>query len=129
MRLAIPYWHGRVSPVLDVAGVLLLVDVNRGEQTNRQNLALEKGRSPLERARCIQGLDVDVLICGAISWPLELALVSAGIEVITQICGEVDQVLGAFLKGQLEKGMYLMPGCYGRRRRSRRGRQGGMQPS
>jgi predicted Fe-Mo cluster-binding NifX family protein len=67
---------------------------------------------------------VDALICGAISWPLELALTSAGIEVIAQTCGDVDEVLEAFLAGQLEQEKFLMPGCCGRRRRFRKGRRG-----
>jgi hypothetical protein len=41
------------------------------------------------------------------------------------MCGDVDQVLTAFLAGQLEHGRYLMPGCRGRQRRFRRGRRGG----
>lgn len=124
MRVAIPHWQDRVSPVLDVAGALLLLDVDHGEVTSRQGVSLE-GENPLGRAKRIRELDVNVLICGAISWPLERALTTAGIDVIAQICGEVDQVIMAYLAGQLDQGIYLMPGCCGRKRRLRRGCQGG----
>lgn len=124
MRLAIPHWQNRVSPVLDVAGALLLVDVDRGQVTSRQGVTLEE-ENPLGRAKRIRELDINVLICGAISWPLERALTSAGIDVIAQICGEVDQVVMAFLTGQLDQEAYLMPGCCGLKRRMRRACQGG----
>jgi len=126
MRVAIPHWRGRVSPVFDVSGALLLADVDRGKLIWRDNLTLEAEISYLERVRCIRELGVEVLICGAVSRPLEFALISAGIEVIAQICGDVDQVLDAFIAGQLEQGCYLMPGCYGRRRRFRRGHRTGI---
>ena len=123
MRLAIPHWQGRVSPVLDVAGSLLLVDLDRGGETNRQSVALEED-SIKDRAKRIADLGVNALICGAISWPLELALTSAKIEVIPQTCGDVEQVVSAYLTGQLHQGSFLMPGCRGRRKRFRRGGRG-----
>jgi len=128
MRLAIPHWQDRISPVLDVAGALFLVDIDHGMETGRQNVAVQE-ENPLGRAKHIEELGVNVLICGAISWPLELALASAGIEIIPQTCGEVEQVLDAFLTGRLEQEMYLMPGCCGRRRRFRGGRHGDGGPT
>lgn len=110
-----------MSPVLDVAGTLLLVDVVKDVENGRQNIALED-ENPQKRAKYIEELGINVLICGAISWPLELALVNAGIEVIPQTCGEVNQVIDAFLSDRLGQGMFLMPGCCGRRRRFRGGR-------
>lgn len=124
MRIAIPYWQGRVSPVLDVAGVLLLVDVRPAGETGRRMEDM-RDESVFKRAARIHELGVNTLICGAISRRLDLALASAGIEVIPEICGDVDQVLAAFFAGQLEHGGYLMPGCRGRQRRFRRGRCGG----
>jgi len=121
MRLAIPHWQNRVSPVLDVAGTLLLADVDYGVETGRHNIAMEEG-SPLIRAKQIEALGANVLICGAVSWPLERALITAGIEVIPQICGDIDQVLHAFLEGQLDQRIFLMPGCCRHRRRFRGGR-------
>jgi len=124
MRLAIPHWQGRVSPVFDVAGSLLLIDLDRNGVVNRRSIAL-KDDNAFGRARCIADLNVDMLICGAISRPLELALVSAGIEVFPQTCGDVEQVLTAYMTGRLRQNSFLMPGCCGRRRRYRRGYRGG----
>jgi len=116
MRVAIPHWQGRVSPVFDVAGNVLLVDVADGKEKARRNIAVEADR-PQARASLLAGHGASVLICGAISWPLERALAARGIEVIPQTCGDIEQVLAAFVRGQLQQDAFRMPGC------CRRGRQ------
>jgi predicted Fe-Mo cluster-binding NifX family protein len=124
MKVAIPQWQGRVSPVLDVAERVLVVDLTAEGELSRQDAALAAG-GPLERARDLRQMGAEVLICGAISRPLELALDSAGVQVIPHICGQVEEVLAAFINGQLDAGGFLMPGCRGRRRRFRAGRRRG----
>lgn len=117
MRIAIPHWQNQISPVLDVAGTLLVVDVDRGSIICRKNVAIEGG-NPQTRARFVVKTAVNLLICGAISKSLERALVRSGIDVIANTCGDTEQVLAAFLMGQLEQKKYLMPGCSrGRKRR------------
>lgn len=123
MRVAIPYWQGRISPVFDVAHNLLLIDVADGVEQARRDVVISE-EQPQARANELSGHGVTVLICGAISWPLERSLSAAGIEVIPQTCGDVEQILAAFRNGQLHQDAFLMPGCCGRRRRFRmRGRQ------
>jgi predicted Fe-Mo cluster-binding NifX family protein len=115
MRVAIPISDGRISPVFDAARRLLLVDVENGREVWRTaQLVEEPELGP--RARRVAELGVDVLICGAISRPLEAMLVSAGVEVVPQTCGQAENVLGAFLSGQLTEQAFLMPGSCGRRR-------------
>lgn len=116
MKIALPDWQGRISPVFDVAAHLLVAEVAEGRVEDRRNVLLVADDIP-SRVRQVANLEVDVLICGAISWPLEMALVNAGIEVISQNCGEVEQVLAAFAMGRLTQDAFLMPGCCGRRRR------------
>ncbi len=127
MRVAIPQWQGRVSPVFDVAGSLLLIDLGHGLEIDRKGVALVED-TPLERAQSMAGLGIDTLICGAISRPLELALLYSGIEVISQICGDVEQVLKAYIKGRMRQQIFFMPGCSGWQRRHRRGKRGGNRP-
>jgi len=127
MRLAIPQWQDRISPVFDVAGSLLLIDLEQGAEIGRHKVALEED-SIQGRAKCVASLNAKVLICGAISRPLELALVAAGIEVIPQTCGEIEQVVRAYVTGQLHLDTFLMPGCCGQRRGFRRGRRGNGRP-
>jgi predicted Fe-Mo cluster-binding NifX family protein len=116
MRVAIPQWQGRISPVLDSASDLLMVDVEAGQEVRRE--ARQLGRAdPLARAQEIANLAVGTVICGAISAPMEARLVSAGVRVIGFTCGTVDEVLEAFLKGELASRTFVMPGCQGWRRR------------
>lgn len=115
MRIAIAAHDDRVSPVFDVARHLVVVDADGSEEQSRQRLALN-GASLTARVREIKNAAIGVLICGAISRPLEAALVAEGIQVIPQTCGPTDEVLAAFLSQQLTGERYLMPGCCGRRR-------------
>lgn len=121
MRVAIPIWQGRVSPVFDVAGQLLLVDADNAlEQSRREETLADE--EPGRRAERLADLGVTTLVCGAISQPLLLLLEAKGIEVVSRVCGEVDEVLAAFLAGGLCADRFAMPGCCGRMQRGRQGR-------
>jgi predicted Fe-Mo cluster-binding NifX family protein len=124
MIVAIPTWQGRISPVFDVARHLLLVEVERGRELSRTEETIEQTHLA-RRAERVARLGTDVLICGAISRPLEAILVSVGVRVIPQTCGPVEEVLRAFASGQLTEQAFLMPGCCGRRRRFRGRRRRG----
>ena len=124
MKVAIPTWTGRVSPVFDVAKRLLVVDLEGDGRANREEVSIEETQL-LPRAQRVTQLGVNVLICGAISMPLEAMLVSAGVQVIPHTCGTVEEVLQAFASGRLTDETFLMPGCCGRRRRFRGRHRGG----
>jgi predicted Fe-Mo cluster-binding NifX family protein len=115
MRIAIPIFQKRISPVFDVAGKLVLVDVENNREFQREEKTLSPC-DPLERAKQVIGLGANVLICGAISRPLEIALIAGNIQVISFTCGSVEDVLKAFLSGRLNEHAFLMPGCQGLRR-------------
>ena len=127
MRVGIPTHRDRISPLFDVARNLLLVDVD-GEVTKvkRRVCITETG---VGRAERVAGLGADVLICGAITRSLETMLRSFGVQVVPNTCGSIDEVLLAYVSGQLTEQAFLMPGCRGGRRRIRgrrrqRGRRG-----
>jgi len=120
MKIAVPEWQGRISPVLDVASKILLVDIEDHRELQRQHDTLVPS-DLWARAAAIRQMGPDVLICGAVSWPLEAAIRSAGIQVIGNICGPVDEVLAAYREGRLDDNVFLMPGCCGQRRRFRGG--------
>ncbi len=124
MKVAIPQWQGRVSPVFDVAGNVLVVEVDGGVEETRRDVVFDV-EAPQGRAARLIETGANVLVCGAISWPLEMAVTATGVEVIPQICGDVERVLAAFIDGRLDQGAFLMPGCCGRRRRFQGGGQGG----
>jgi len=118
MRIAISTWNNKISPVFDVARNLLLVKIENGKEMNRQEVSLE-GTEFLEKTKYITKLGVNILICGAISRPFETILISTDVQVIGQTCGPVEDVLVAFLSGQLTAQAFLMPGCCARRQRFR----------
>lgn len=125
MKVAIPHWRGRVSPVFDVAGSVLLVEVHDGREQDRRDVAFDAD-DPYARAARLAETGADVLICGAISRPLATAVASVGVEVIGQTCGDVERVLEAFIDGRLTDDAFSMPGCRGGRGRFRgRRRRGG----
>ena len=124
MKVAIPTWNSRVSPVFDVAKRLLVVTLDGDGEVGRAEAALQETQLAARVKRVMQ-LGVDVLICGAISMPLEAMLASAGMRVIPHTCGTVEEVLQAFASGRLTDATFLMPGCCGRRRCFRGRHRGG----
>ena len=120
MKVAIPYWQNRVSPVFDVAERLLLVEIDGNREVHRQEIYLPMTNVHM-RVAALKDLNVDQVIYGAISRLVELGLIAAKIEVISQVCGDVEAVLSAFMSGRLDQELFLMPGCYGRHRRRFRG--------
>jgi len=99
---------------------LLVIEAEDGKEESRTEKRL-LFPDPFSRAREISGTGVEILICGAVSWPLEMALSSAGVKVIPHTCGQVDEVVEVFLSGGFTEDSFLMPGCCHRRRRFRNG--------
>jgi predicted Fe-Mo cluster-binding NifX family protein len=130
MKIAIPVWQDRISPVFDVAGQLLLVDVADGQEVAREVQVVDESTIE-ERVRRVVELSVEALICAGISQALETALAERGIRVIARICGDVNEVLAAFQAGRLSDERFAMPGCCGQRRQRHRGgcqRRGRFKP-
>jgi predicted Fe-Mo cluster-binding NifX family protein len=111
MKIAIPVWEGKVSPVFDTASRLLILQIEDKKETSRIETYFEE--SDLTR-RClrIQAMGVDILICGAISGHFYRMLVSDDMEVIPWISGTTEDVLDAYLNGSLFDSKFLMPGCH-----------------
>ena len=118
MKVAMPVWEGRISPVFDVSRRLLVVDANEGVEVDRCEVPLEEESLPRRAGRLVD-MEVDVLICGGISRSLADSLNVFKITVVSGITGEMNQVLTAYLKGELPGPRFAMPG--GRRARHRGG--------
>jgi predicted Fe-Mo cluster-binding NifX family protein len=112
MKVAIPTWRDRVSPVFDVAQHLLLIELTDVAQVSRQEVWLHEAE-PARRVRRLEDLHVQTLICCAVSQPLKAALVSTGIKVIDQVCGNVEEIVVAYRNGTLDEERFAMPGCDG----------------
>ena len=118
MTVVLPIWQDRISPVLDYAGRFLVVEYDGARETGRREVLVgETHLSGLVNG--IQELGGDVLLCGALSRPLEDRLRRKGLPVVSHVCGGVDAVLQAFCRGTLEAPEFALPGCWGRRRRRR----------
>ena len=122
MLIAVPNCQGRVSPVFDVAARLLLVRLKGETELERKDIVLFE-KQPDGIVRSLGELGIQVLVCGAISQGLQLALEQAGIRVLPQICGRLDSVIAAYRRGALGQPEFAMPGCCGRRWEA--GRRGG----
>jgi predicted Fe-Mo cluster-binding NifX family protein len=116
MRIAIPVWNGRVSPVFDAAHEVAIFDVDRDRGTvsasSRHRLAPERP------AETLSALGVDLLICSAVSPSLEALVWVNGIEVIADVCGPPPAIAASFAEGDSELDGYRSPGSAGGRRRA-----------
>ena len=124
MKVVLAIDRDRISPVLDAARYFLLVIASSDGALIRKEVIIADA-DPVTKVKRIAELGGDVLICGAISWPLEAMLTSAGVRVIPNTCGPLDEVIAAFFRGELTEQAFLMPGCPGRqlRRRHRQGKR------
>jgi predicted Fe-Mo cluster-binding NifX family protein len=124
MKVAIPIFRDRVSPVYDAAETVLILEFDDRRETSRYRLDLQGG-ALTQRVEKLSANGVDVLLCGAISRPLYDMLELAGIKVRPFLSGDVDRVLRAYLDGRLSEPQFSMPGCCEKRRRRRTGRRFG----
>jgi len=113
LRIAVPIWNGRVSPVFDVSTRVVMVEDGEGCPVRKEESIPD---DPVAKTEKLAGLGVKVLLCGAVSRHVAGMLDAKGIRVIPFLAGDVDQVLDAFFKGSLPSSDYAMPGCCGRRR-------------
>ena len=121
MKIAIPVWENQVSTVLDFSEKLLIVDIEgrsiKGETSIDWSLCNDTMKLSL-----MQGEGVSVLLCGAISKPMQIMVENSGISLISGLRGRKDLILQAYLDGKLNDENFLLPGsamtgCQGRNRK------------
>ena len=120
MKVAIPIWKKRVSPVLDTACRLLVVEFTNDQEVSREILDIPQVNIPY-RVSFLADRGISVLICGAISNRFEQMLVASRIKPIPWFGGNVDEILAAYVSGTLQNNNYHLPGCVRRRRQGRGG--------
>ena len=125
MKVALPVWENRISPVFDVARRLVVVVVDGETEIARERVSMQT-EAVCPRAQRLVELGVGLLICGAISQALEELLGFHQIAVIPWVRGHVDEVMASYLAGAILQKRFPMPGCSGRHRtgRNRGGRAG-----
>jgi len=107
MKIAIPVWHDRVSSAFDFAQSLLLVDIEHGRETGREEIPWLPESIPEMKT-----LGVKVLICGAISRSLASQVKACGVKVLPYVVGQVDEILKAYLTGKLVQPQFALPGSW-----------------
>jgi predicted Fe-Mo cluster-binding NifX family protein len=123
MKIAIPIWNNCVSSAFDFANRLLLINIQNGSETDRSEISLSTESIP-QKVNKLTSLGVEVLICGAISRSLASQVVSSGIELLPYVLGPVDEILEAYMTGQLGQPKFTMPCSWpGARIGFRRGRR------
>lgn len=108
MKIAIPVFGTRVSPRFDCAQVFLLVTLDGGRTTDRQELAAGEW-APHERINRLVEQGATAVICGGIDWWSAASLHSAGISVHHGVTGEVDHALAAWLRGEVPEAAAAWP--------------------
>jgi len=109
VRVAIPIFRSRVSPVFDSCTRIMLVDIEHNQEIKRSEIYLDE-LSLSERLAILQKSKVKTIICSGISDMLQNMLQSVKINLITGIAGEVDQVVAAYLSERLNEPQFNMPG-------------------
>lgn len=110
MRIAIPIWEDKVSPVFDTASRLLVIEFDNRQEVSR--LVYDMGEEDLSwKCHRIKSLAPDVIICGAISHLFLYMLNVVDLDLIQHISGRTEEVLEAYLKGDIYNSRFLMPGC------------------
>ena len=102
MNIAIPIFGNRVSPRFDSAAAFLLIRVNNGIVRERTERPMQGARG-CRRTELLTGDDVDVLLCGGIRQCDYYSVADAGIDVYPGLMGETNEVLEAFLRGEISK--------------------------
>ncbi len=110
MRIVVPIWNDKVSPVLDTASRLLILDTDLDNRVLRSEAYLDE-QDISRRCFRIRKLGVDVLICGAVSRSFSDLLAANGVRVIPGIAGSIEEILEAYFNGTLDQSKFLMPGC------------------
>jgi predicted Fe-Mo cluster-binding NifX family protein len=109
VRIAIPIFKARVSPVFDTCTRILLIDFENNRQIAQKELNLDN--LPLqERLQILEKNDVAVIICGGISNFFHAMLSNSNIQLISGISGNVEEVIKAHFDGRLDDPCFFMPG-------------------
>jgi predicted Fe-Mo cluster-binding NifX family protein len=109
MKSAIPVCGHDIALVFDDADFLLLIDAGAKGSRKEERLRCA-GNTMIERANQLRSLDVDLLICGAISCPLQRMIEALGIDIVPFVRGNATEVFEAYCRNRLEDRRFFLPG-------------------
>lgn len=111
VTIGIPVHNNRISPLLDTATQLLVLTCQDGRESGRRQIPLEP-QSVAALAQQLAALQLDYLLCSAVSEPQLRALQQQNIPVRPHLCGEISAILRALCRGELGHEQFRMPGCH-----------------
>ncbi len=104
--IAIPEFQERVSPLLDEARRFILLEVKDGQVVQKSTVSINSDSAALRIAK-LREIGVTVIISGAVSGYLSRVISENGFQHYSWVSGQVDDVIGAYLEGNLK----LSPDC------------------
>jgi predicted Fe-Mo cluster-binding NifX family protein len=114
-KVAIPIFFNRVSPRLDCARQVLVLEIGKNGRMRRSELDISQWQ-PDEKIYYLHRLGVEEVICGGIRHEDRAGLNQLGIRISSPVFGEVGEVIQGYLAGTL--------GNPCRRMRRKQGRRG-----
>jgi predicted Fe-Mo cluster-binding NifX family protein len=119
MKVAFTAWEDRISPVFDSARRLLIADIENEQVIGRQYESFNP--QPVSRlVDMLKALEIEVLICGAISRTPSIIIEGSGVKLISFVGGKIDDILKSYATGISIVPGFSMPGCGQQRKRRRR---------
>lgn len=120
MKIAFAYWDNRIAPVFDTVRQIHVVDVESEQIVSEAQETLSSDL-PVRKILRLVEMGIGTLVCGAISRPIYGLVVANGIQVVPFVAGDLNEVIHAWLSGNLEADIFAMPGYCGRKGRRFRG--------
>lgn len=111
MRIAVTYEDGQIFQHFGHTENFKVYDVENNKVTDSKVINTN-GTGHGALATLLNGLDVDVLICGGIGGGAQMALAEAGIKLYGGVFGDADSAVDALLKGELEYNPNVMCSHY-----------------
>lgn len=109
MRVAIPVWHGRISPLLDSANVIRIYQIDNHGLELAEEFCVDEIRIVGLPTACA-GHQVDMVICGAVSSALKCMLEKLGIDICSWVCGDANEVICAYYAEKSLDERFSLPG-------------------
>jgi predicted Fe-Mo cluster-binding NifX family protein len=129
LKLAIPILRSRVAPVFNWCSRVLIYSEQDALDVGSSPVQIDLGSvNAFSRLKTLREMGVRTVICGALSPDLMAYGNQLGLHIIAGVAGEIKDVLEAYGRKELDQPHFWMPGCQGRRHRSRGMGKGRMPP-
>ena len=109
MKIAITVWGNRISPVYDCAKTLMITQIENGKIVGQVSEGFNPKNST-QIASILNNLEINILICGAITESQSKTIERDGIKLISFVSGNAEKVLLSYIKEPLLIVDFLMPG-------------------